>query len=94
MKRRQPNYKEGDEEAIIRRREAIVDRALLYAHLLSILDERSNEDDEGETALMEADQRVSQETCEEQQCSTDPATEAPQKLTSEVNAVHCCLHRP
>ncbi len=88
MKRRQPYYRENDEEAIIGRREAIVDRALLYAHLLSILDERSNEDDEGETALTEADQRVSQETCEEQRCSTDPATERPQMLASETGATH------
>jgi len=39
MKRCQRDYKESDEEATIRRREAIVDRALLYARLLSILDE-------------------------------------------------------
>ena len=94
MKRRQPYYRENDEEAIIRRREAIVDRALLYAHLLAIVDERSKEDNGGETVVAETDQRVSQETGEEQQCSTDPATERPQMPASEVNAVHCCLHRP
>jgi len=94
MKRRQPYYRENDEEAIIERREAIVDRALLYAHLLSILDERSKEDDGDETVVAEADQKVNQETGEEQRCSTDPATERPQMLVSEVNAVHCCLHRP
>ena len=88
MKRRQCHYRENDEEAIIRRREAIVDRALLYAHLLSILDERSKENDGGETAVVEADQRVSQETGEEQQCATDPATGRPQSLASEVSATH------
>ena len=86
MKRRQPHHRENDEEAIIRRREAIVDRALLYAHLLSILDERSKEDDQGETAPAEADQRVSQETGEEQRCAADHDTEARQSLASQVNA--------
>jgi len=88
MKHRQPYYKESHEEAIIRRREAIVDRALLYAHLLAIVDERSKEDDGGETAVAETEHRVSQETGEEQQCSTDLATEAPQSLASGVNAPH------
>ncbi len=88
MKCRQCHYRENDEEAIIRRREAIVDRALLYAHLLAIADERSKEDDEGETAVAETEQRVSQETGEEQQSSTDPATKCPQSLESEVNAPH------
>ena len=88
MKCCQCHYKENDEEAIIGRREAIVDRALLYAHLLSILDERSKEDDEGETVLTETDQRVSQKTGEKQQCSTDPATERPQMLASQTGATH------
>ncbi len=78
MKRRQAHYRESDEEAIIRRREAIVDRALLYAHLLSILDERSKEDAGDETAVVETEQRVNQEIGEEQQCSTDLATKCPQ----------------
>ncbi len=88
MKRRQPHYRENDEEAIIRRREAIVDRALLYAHLLSIIDERSKESDEGETAVEETEQRVDQETGEEQQCSEDHAIEASQTLASETGAAH------
>ena len=88
MKRRQPYYRENDEEAIIERREAIVDRALLYAHLLSILDERSKEDDGSETAVAETDEKVSQETGEERQCSTDPATERPQMLASETSATY------
>ena len=94
MKRRQCHYRENDEEAIISRREVIVDRALLYAHLLAIVDERSKEDDESETAVAENDEEVSQQTKAKQQRPTDPATERPQMLASEVNAVHCCLHRP
>ena len=94
MKRRQPHYRENDEEAIIRRREAIVDRALLYARLLSIFDERSREDDEGETAVAENDEEVSQQTKAKQQGLTGPATEASQSLASEVKDTHCCLHRP
>jgi len=88
MKRRQPHHRENDEEAIIGRREAIVDRALLYAHLLSILDERSKEDDGDESMVTEADQRVNQETGEEQQCCADHATEASQWLASELSATH------
>ncbi len=59
MKRSQCHYRENDEEAIIRRREAIVDRALLYAHLLSIIDERSKEGDGDKTAVVGPDQKVS-----------------------------------
>ncbi len=88
MKRRQCHYRENAEETIIGRREAIVDRALLYAHLLSIIDERSKEDDGSKTAVAEADKRVSQETGEEQQCAADPATEAPQSLAAETSATH------
>lgn len=88
MKRRQPHCREGDVEGINKRREAIVDRALLYAHLLSILDERSKEDDGDETVVAEADQKVNQETGEEQQCSTDSATGRPQMLASETGATN------
>ncbi|MCK4324985.1 MAG: hypothetical protein KAW89_10670 [Armatimonadetes bacterium] len=77
MKRRQPHYRESDEEAIKKRREAIVDRALLYAHLLSMLDERSKEDDGNETAVAENDEEVSQQTKAKQQRPTGPAPEAP-----------------
>ena len=88
MKRRQPHYRESDEEAIIRRREAIVDRALLYAHLLAIADERSKEDDEGETAVAENDEEVSQQTKAKQQRPTDRAMEAPQSLASRGSGTH------
>jgi len=88
MKHRQPHYRESNEEAIIRRREAIVDRALLYAHLLSIIDERSKEDDGDETVVAETDQGVSQEKCEEQQCSTDPATKRLHMLASDISATN------
>jgi len=94
MKRRQCHYRENDKEAIIRRREAIVDRALLYAHLLSIIDERSKEADGDKTAVVRPDQKVSQETSQEQQCCADPATEASQSSASEVNATRCCFHGP
>ncbi len=88
MKGRQWYHKEGDKETGSRRREAIVDRALLYAHLLSIIDERSKEDDEGEAAVAETDHGVSQEAGEEQQSSQDHAIEAPQTLASEINALY------
>jgi len=90
MKRRQPHCREGDVEAINERREAIVDRALLYARLLSILDERSKEDDEGETAVAENDEEVSQQTKAKQQGPTGPATEAPQTLASETGVRFLC----
>jgi len=90
MKRRQPHCRENDEEAIKKRREAIVDRALLYAHLLSILDERSKQDDEDEPAAAENDEEVSQQTKAKQQRPTDPATEAPQSLASETGATFLC----
>jgi len=93
MKHRQPHNRESDEEAIIRRREAIVDRALLYARLLSILDERSKEEDEGKTAIAENDEGVSQQTKARQQRPTGPATDAPQMLASETGATHSLLHR-
>ncbi len=76
MKRRQPHYRENDEEAIMRRREAIVDRALLYAHLLSILDEMNKEDDQGSTAAAETGEKVSEKTGEKRQCPTCPADAA------------------
>ena len=90
MKRRQPYYRENDEEAIIGRREVIVDRALLYARLLSIFDERSREDDEGETAVAENDEEVSRQTKAKQQGPTGPATEAPQTLASETGVRFLC----
>ncbi len=93
MKRRQTHDRENDEEAILRRREAIVDRALLYAHLLAIVDERSKEDDGSETAVAEDDEEVSQKTKAKQQRPTGPATEAPQMLASEVSGTQYCLHR-
>ncbi len=94
MKRRQRHYRENDEGDINRRREAIVDRALLYARLLSILDERSTEDYGDEPVAVESDQKANQETDEEQQGSAGPATETSQMLVSGVSTAQCCLRRP
>ncbi len=48
MKPRQRHYREDGKEAITRRREAIVDRALLYAHLLAVIDQRRDEPEDRE----------------------------------------------
>ncbi len=61
MKRRQPHHRESDEEAIIRRREAIVDRALLYARLLSILDESRDEPEDSHVTAEQGSEEVGKE---------------------------------
>ena len=61
MKRRQPYYRESDEKAVNRRKEAIVDRALLYAHLLTVIDQRRDEPEDREVAVEQDREEVGDE---------------------------------
>ena len=61
MKGRQWYHREGDRETGSSRREAIVDRALLYAHLLAVIDQRQDEPEDRDVAVEQDSEEVDAE---------------------------------